>query len=80
MFRILFTAQYCNFFSRRRNKRSTYFLGEHYIITRIIIFTLHLVQFEGRDGSVGVATHYGLDGPGIECRWGEIFRTRPDWP
>ena len=24
----------------------------------------------GRDSSVGIATRYGLDGPGIECRWG----------
>ena len=33
----------------------------------------------GRDSSVGIATHFGLDGPGIESRWGgsEIFRTRP---
>ena len=31
----------------------------------------------GRDSSVGIATRYGLDGPGIESRWGEIFRTRP---
>jgi hypothetical protein len=23
---------------------------------------------------------YGLDGPGIESRWGEIFRPRPDRP
>jgi len=31
----------------------------------------------------GIATHYGLDGPGIESRWGgaaEIFHTRPDRP
>ena len=27
---------------------------------------------------VGIATRYGLYGPGIESRWGEIFRTRPD--
>ena len=34
-----------------------------------------------RDSSVGIATGYGLDGPGIESRWGdEIFRTRPDQP
>jgi len=34
-----------------------------------------------RDSSVGIATGYGLDGPGIEPRWGdEIFRTRPDQP
>jgi hypothetical protein len=32
----------------------------------------------GRDSSVGIATRYGLDGLGIESRWGEIFRTRPD--
>jgi hypothetical protein len=27
----------------------------------------------GRDGSVGMATAYGLDGPGIESRWGARF-------
>jgi hypothetical protein len=31
-----------------------------------------------RDSSVGIATRYGLEGPGIESRWGEIFRTIPD--
>ena len=30
--------------------------------------------------AVGIATGYGLDGPGIECRWGDIFHTRPDRP
>ena len=28
---------------------------------------------EGRDCSVGMATCYGLDGPGIESRWGRDF-------
>jgi hypothetical protein len=32
------------------------------------------------DSSVGIATGYGLDGPGIESRWGEIFRTCQDRP
>ena len=27
----------------------------------------------GRDSSVGVETRYGLDGPGIESRWGARF-------
>jgi hypothetical protein len=27
----------------------------------------------GRDSSVGIATSYGLDGPGIETRWGRDF-------
>jgi hypothetical protein len=30
--------------------------------------------FSGAGSSVGIATDYGLDGPGIESRWGEIFR------
>ena len=29
--------------------------------------------FGGRDSSVGIATRYGLDGPGIESRWGRDF-------
>ena len=28
---------------------------------------------KGQDSSVGIATRYGLDGPGIESRWGAIF-------
>ena len=32
----------------------------------------HLV-FVGRDSSVGIATRYGLDGLGIECRWRRNF-------
>ena len=27
----------------------------------------------GRDSSAGITTHYGLDGPGIESRWGRDF-------
>jgi len=34
----------------------------------------------GRDSVFGIPTRYGLDGLGIESRWGggEIFRNRPD--
>jgi hypothetical protein len=35
---------------------------------------------EGRVSVVGITICYGLDGLGIESRWGEIFRTRPDRP
>jgi hypothetical protein len=28
----------------------------------------------GPGSSIGIATDYGLSGPGIESRWGEIFR------
>jgi hypothetical protein len=27
----------------------------------------------GRDSAVDIATHYGLDGPAIESRWGARF-------
>jgi hypothetical protein len=32
-----------------------------------------LCRSPGRDSSVGIATQYGLDGPGIEFRWGRDF-------
>jgi hypothetical protein len=38
-----------------------------------------VVESGTRDSSVGMATRYGLEGPGIESRWGEIFCTYPDW-
>ena len=31
----------------------------------------------GRDSSVGIATRYGLDGPGMESRWGALGPTQP---
>jgi hypothetical protein len=35
----------------------------------------------GPGSVVGTETGYGLDGPGIESRWGgDIFRTCPDRP
>jgi hypothetical protein len=34
----------------------------------------------GPGSSVGVATGYGLDGPGSNSGRGEFFRTRPDRP
>ena len=60
------------------------------ILTKRIAFLLFPLAFSqsyfmeqrldsGPDSSVGIATDYGLDGPGIESRWGEIFR-RPDRP
>jgi hypothetical protein len=37
-----------------------------------------LCWLRSRDSSVGIATRYGLEGPVIESRWGEIFHTYPD--
>ena len=33
-----------------------------------------------RDSVVGILTRYGLNCPGIESWWEEIFRSRPDRP
>ena len=41
--------------------------------------TLLTLPFGGTGSSVGIATDYGLDGPGNESRWGEIFLL-PDRP
>ena len=34
---------------------------------------LYFCHVRGRDSAVSTATRYGLDGPGIECRWGQNF-------
>ena len=39
----------------------------------VLIIILFMAMSVGRDGSVGTATRYGLDGPGIESRWGRDF-------
>jgi hypothetical protein len=39
----------------------------------------------GRDNVVGIVTPYGLDGPGVESRWGQYFQHQkrlalgPNW-
>jgi len=46
-----------------------------------LYFLLMYFIYCGPGSSVGIATGYGLNGPGIESRWGdEIFRTCPDRP
>jgi hypothetical protein len=34
-----------------------------------VLLSIHV----GQDSVVGIATRYGLDGPGIEFRWGRDF-------
>ena len=42
---------------------------------QVVLWKLnHVLSLCGPGSSVGIATDYGLDGPGIESRWGEIFR------
>jgi hypothetical protein len=37
------------------------------------VFTSEVTDICGPGSSVGIATGYGLDGPGIESRWGRDF-------
>jgi len=39
---------------------------------------IHLWNLVSWDSSVGIGTRYEMEGPRIECRWGEIFRNRSD--
>jgi len=34
----------------------------------------------GRDSAVGMATCYGMDGPGLKPARGKAFRVNPGWP
>jgi hypothetical protein len=56
-----------------RPSHSSRFYNLNFIII-IIMYT----YARGPGSSVGIVTGYGLDVPGIESRWGETFRTRPD--
>ena len=38
-----------------------------------LLFSLFYPSTLGRDSSVGIATRYWLDDPGIESRWGREF-------
>jgi hypothetical protein len=39
-----------------------------------LTFTLYIyIINRSRDGVVGITTRYGLEGPGIESRWGRDF-------
>jgi len=49
----------------------------------IAIFTVEYLWYPfwgGPGSSVGIATDYGLDGPGNESRWGARLSARPDRP
>jgi len=55
---------------------------EEYTNTSVSIYlSIYIyIYIYGLGSVVGRATVYGLDGPGIEFRWGEIFRTSADRP
>jgi len=42
-------------------------------MAKVVTGTFIRTLLVGRDSSVGIATCYVLDGPGIESRWGRDF-------
>ena len=51
------------------------------LYSKLLYFSLCLLVVQGSGKRIGIATRYGLDGPGIEYQWGmgsEIFCTLPD--
>jgi len=56
-------------------------LGSKNILNGRFKYTANYLNSCGPSSSVGIATDYGLDGPGIESRWvARFFRTCPDRP
>jgi hypothetical protein len=59
----------------RKNGAGSKFLQISNIIFAASFYLVSLGLFSrGRDSSVGTATRYGLEGPGIESRWGRDFQ------
>ena len=48
-----------------------FYLG--YFVVILINYSVFWWGEGGRDSSVGIATRYGLGGPGFESRWGRDF-------
>jgi hypothetical protein len=63
--------------ARVRGPHKTILRGTWNVERRWVQFNTHfrfrLFQMCGPDSSVGIATDYGLDGPGIEFPWGRDF-------
>ena len=72
--------RYTNFFVRLRNvlinnenRSAILHWNRMSLVCNIYHLFMYLCFMMGRDISVGIVTRYGLDGPGIESRWGRIF-------
>ena len=50
------------------------------VFNTTFIYNKHSNEMVGRESSVGIATRYGLEGPGSNPGGGEIFQTCPDRP
>ena len=56
-------------------KEKFYKINRKNLMRSLISFEPNLLKYW-----IHCSTAYGLDGPGIKSRWGEIFRTSADRP
>jgi hypothetical protein len=58
-----------------RNQKIMDFVGRKVVLEMTGMWQLKkgYIKWYGLDSSVGIATGYGLDSPGIEFRWGQDF-------
>jgi len=52
---------------------------EHKYFNKYIVIFLNNPRYFNCKYIFLKSTRYGLEGRGIESRWGEIYRTYPDW-
>ena len=52
---------------------SEFFITMKQLVNRHLIKLTHVLDIVGPGSIVGIATVYGLDGPGIETWWGRDF-------
>jgi hypothetical protein len=65
----------CRLTHYHSNKKSYY-----HCINKTLLYHIYIYIYS-QESSVDIATRYGLDGLGIESRWGgEIFHITPDQP
>jgi hypothetical protein len=50
------------------------------LVGTTLINSIAYTSYVGRNTSVGIATRYWLDGPGIKSQRGEFIRISLDWP
>ena len=66
---------------KNRFSHFQYILGSQIVyVDGIVIYIKVKTDISGPGSSVGIATGYGLEGPGIESRWRRIFHTCPGQP
>jgi hypothetical protein len=63
----------CSIFKNEWGYTSTLLYAIMGSIRKLYLYVGMFLLFVGRDSSVGIATRYGLDGRGIESRWGRDF-------